>query len=130
MRTNKFSIGGLIGVHVSSVVDEDNFKSVYFFYENNFKGEKNTKRKTNDFHPLRSFCACKKMLPLLFSVPLFFFCKLIFACDVFYLRLKFFRKKKISWLEIVLITSYTILLQSTSSTRKKLQQIAVSKFDS
>ena len=35
MRANKFSIGGLRGVHVSSIVNwgyEDNFKPVYFFF--------------------------------------------------------------------------------------------------
>ena len=37
MRTNKPSIGGLIGVHVSSIVKwgyQDNFKPAFLFYEN------------------------------------------------------------------------------------------------
>ena len=49
-------IGGLIGVHASSIVYwgyQDNFKPVYFFLQ------KELKRKTNDFHPLRSLCARK-----------------------------------------------------------------------
>ena len=36
MCTNKFLIGVLIGIHVSSIVKwgyQDNFKPVYFFYE-------------------------------------------------------------------------------------------------
>ena len=36
MRVDRGLIGGLIGVHVSSIVKlgyEDNFKPVYFFYE-------------------------------------------------------------------------------------------------
>ena len=39
MRTNKFSIGGLIGVHLSSIVNWgylNNFKPVYFFWRKDF----------------------------------------------------------------------------------------------
>ena len=38
MRTNKFSIGGLIGGDGSSIVywgSQDNFKPVYFFFDEN-----------------------------------------------------------------------------------------------
>ena len=47
------------------------------FYEKILSIEKATKRKTKDFHPLRSFCASKKLLPLLFNVRLFLFCQLV-----------------------------------------------------
>ena len=65
MRTNKFSIGGLIGVHISSIVYwgyQDNFKPVYlfiFFNEKISRAQKEIKPKTNDFHPLRSLCVQK-----------------------------------------------------------------------
>ena len=47
------------------------------FYEKILSIEKATKRKTKDFHPLRSFCASKTLLPLLFNVRLFLFCQLV-----------------------------------------------------
>ena len=47
------------------------------FYEKILSIEKATKRKTKDFHPLRSFCASEKLLPLLFNVRLFLFCQLV-----------------------------------------------------
>ena len=53
MRANKFSIGGLRGVHVSSIVNwgyEDNFKPVYlFFLRKNFNRTKTLtdKKRTN-----------------------------------------------------------------------------------
>ena len=50
MRANKFSIGGLRGVHVSSIVNwgyEDNFKPVYlfFFYEKILIAQKHSQTK-------------------------------------------------------------------------------------
>ena len=47
------------------------------FYGKILSIEKATKRKTNDFHPLRSFCVSKKLLPLLFNVRIFLFCQLV-----------------------------------------------------
>ena len=79
------------------------FQVCWFFYRKVLSVKKATKRKTHDFHPLRSFCALK-MLPLLFFVRVFLFCLLIFACECF-LPSKPFRKKTINRLEIVLITS-------------------------
>ena len=38
---------------------QDNFKPVYFFYEKISRAQKASKRKTNDFHPLRSLCSRK-----------------------------------------------------------------------
>ena len=108
MRTNKFSIDGLIGVYVSSIVFKV-IRTISIFLRKTFELKKALKRKTNDFHPLRSFFACKRLLPLLFFCSLLFIL-LIFAFHVFFLRSNVFRKKGISWLKIVLITSNTILL--------------------
>ena len=108
MHTNKFSIGRLIGVYVSSIIFEI-IRAISIFLRKTFELKKALKRKTNDFHPLRSFFACKRLLPLLFFCSLLFIL-LIFAFHVFFLRSNVFRKKGISWLKIVLITSNTILL--------------------
>ena len=67
VHVNRGSMGGLIRVHVSSIVKggyQDNFKPVYysFFYEKISHAEKALKRKTNNFHPLRSFCTQKIVL--------------------------------------------------------------------
>ena len=62
MRVNRGSIGGLIGVHASSRVKrgyQDSFKPAYFFYKKISPAQKAPKRKTNHFHPLRSLCARK-----------------------------------------------------------------------
>ena len=48
MCTNKFSIGGLIGVHVSIIVTwgyHGNFKHVYFFYEKILRGQEHVTSK-------------------------------------------------------------------------------------
>ena len=74
--------------------------------------KKAPKRETNNFHPLRSFCAREK-LPLLVSACLFLFCFVLlvdFAWIYGFVRLKSFLRK-INRLEIVLITSNTILLK-------------------
>ena len=53
------------------------------------------KCKTNDFHPLRSFCVHEKLLPLLFFICLILFCLLVFPCDVTcFCTLKIFCKEK------------------------------------
>ena len=63
MCTNKFLIGVLIGIHVSSIVKwgyQDNFKPVYLFsYEKISPAQKALKHKTSNFHPLRSLCTRK-----------------------------------------------------------------------
>ena len=51
MRVNRGSIGGLIGVHVSTIVKwgyQDNFKPAYCFYEKVLNAQKaaNAKQKT------------------------------------------------------------------------------------
>ena len=60
MCTNKFSIGGLIGVHVSSIVKwfyQDNFKSVYLFiflfYEKISHSQKHSQEKTNQQNKIK-----------------------------------------------------------------------------
>ena len=68
--------------------------------------QKVPKPKTNDFHPLRSFCARKKPLLLLFFVRFFFILLVGFCLISVFVRLRFFRKKKkINRLSIVLIIS-------------------------
>ena len=109
MCTNKFLIGVLIGIHVSSIVKwgyQDNFKPVYLFsYEKISPAQKALKHKQATF-TLLEVCAREKLLPLLFSVCLILFCWLMFACECFFLRVKFFREKNINRLKIVLITSF------------------------
>ena len=67
---------------------------LFIFLRKGFKRTKMTKRKTNDFHLLRSFGVREKLLPFLFSVSLFLFCWFIFACDSVFVCAKSFRKKK------------------------------------
>ena len=89
-------IGGVIGVHVSSIVKwgyQDNFKPVFFFfYEKISHAQEAPKRKTNNFHPLRSLWA--QNFVLFVNV-----CLWVFLC----VRNLFV--KKINRLEIFLITS-------------------------
>ena len=106
MCTNKFLIGVLIGIHVSSIVKwgyQDNFKPVYFFYKKISRTQKSPKRKQATFSEVYTH---EKLLPLLFSVCLILFCWLMFACECFFLHVKFFREKNINRLKIVLITSF------------------------
>ena len=84
-----------------------------FFYEKILNGQKAQKRKTNSFHTLRSFVRAE-------TCSLFISCSLIFVLLVgfgliyVFVRLKCFGKKR-KRLEIVLITSYTIILKCTPS---------------
>ena len=82
---------------VSSIVKwgyQDSFKPVFFFFlRKDFACTKSIKRKTNDFYPLKIFCA-QKIVALLFSVCLILFCWVIFACDVFLCVGNLFVKKK------------------------------------
>ena len=107
MCTNKFSIGELIGVHVSSIVKwcyQDNFKTVDLFFMKRFRVHKKHQIVKQTTFTLLKVCAHKKLLPLLFSVCLILFCWLMFACECFLCVRNFFIKK-INRLEIVLITS-------------------------
>ena len=56
---------------------------------------------------------CEKLLPLLFFVRLFSFLLVGFGLRCVFVRSKIFRKKKINWVKIVLIASFTILLPAT-----------------
>ena len=83
---NSGSIGGLIEVHVSSIVKwgyQDNFKTDFFFFMKRFhmhKKHQNTKQATFTFLEV---CVHKKPLPLLLFVRLFLFCWLMLACECF-----------------------------------------------
>ena len=55
----------------------------------------------------------EKLLPLLFFVRLFVFLLVGFGLISVFVRSKCFCKKKMGWLEIVLIASFTILLACT-----------------
>ena len=55
------------------------FYFFFFFYEKILSVQKAPKPKTNYFDPLRSFCARKKPLPLLFTLLLPF----LFPCFCF-----------------------------------------------
>ena len=63
MHINRSSIGGLIGVHVSSIVKsgyQGNFKPICLFsYEKISPAQEALKHKTSNFHPLRSLCTRK-----------------------------------------------------------------------
>ena len=54
-RTNRFSIGGLIGVHVSSIVFEviRTVSSKFFFYENILRAQKAQKHVTSENQPTK-----------------------------------------------------------------------------
>ena len=110
MRANKFSIGGLRGVHVSSIVNwgyEDNFKPVYlFFLRKDFKRIKTTKRKTSNFYPLRSLCEQKIVAFVVFCLLIFVLLVGFLFVSVF-LSLKSFCKIKINRFEILLVPSLT-----------------------
>ena len=86
--------------------------SQFFFSEKILGVQKTPKLKTNNFHPLRSFYARKKhCLYCFLFVYLFIFLLVGFGWFAFLCTQKLFVKK--SLLEIVLITSFTILLMCT-----------------
>ena len=108
MRTNKFSIGGLIEVRTSSIVYwsyEDNFKPVFFFFfTKRFWEHKNTS------HP--EVYASLKNCWLCCLALAYFFLLADFCLWHVFVRTKSFRQKKTNRLEIVLITSiyYTTIV--------------------
>ena len=56
MHVNRGSIGGLIWVHVSSIVKwgyQDNFKPVYFFYEKISHTKKHSQAKINQQNKIK-----------------------------------------------------------------------------
>ena len=102
--------------HISNIVFEviRTISSLPIFYEKILSVKKAPKRTTNNFYSLRSFCACQKIMSLFFFVHLFLFCWLFFWLWRVFVRLKLSCKKVIiNRLEIVLITSNTILVRCT-----------------
>ena len=81
---------------------------IYLFF---LSIKKAPKCKTNNFHPLKKFCAPKKLFLLLFFVRLILLVGFGLIC-IFYAQNLFVKKqkKKINRHEIVLITSNAILL--------------------
>ena len=109
MRTNKPSKDGLIGVHVSSMVNEViRTISREFIFALRKNSPNAPKLKTNDFHPLKSFCARKIVAFVVFCLLNFVLLVGFDLWCVFYAQ-KFF-VKEINCLGIALITSFTILL--------------------
>ena len=82
------------------------FQACLFFLRKDFEHKKAPKRLLEVF-------VHKKLLPLLFFVRFFFCFVSWFGLICVFVHLKFFGKKKINRFEIVLITSFTILLTCT-----------------
>ena len=118
MRINKFLIGGLIGVHASSIVNEaietisSQFFIFYYYYflRKDFEQKKSTKTQNKRFPPSWKFLCVQKTIAfvvlcsLIFVFVGWFWLICTFVCS------KSFHKKNTNWLEIVLIASFTILL--------------------
>ena len=83
---------------------------LFFFYEKVLTVKNAPKRKTNDFHPLRTFCAHKKCCLCCLVFVQFCFLGEFFLVSVFLRSKPFRQKKRTNRLEVVLITSFTILL--------------------
>ena len=95
----------------SSIVNEV-IKTISIFVRRDFNQKK---RKINNFPPLRSFCA-QKIVAFVVQCLLIFVLLVDFCWIYVFVRLKSFRKNKqnkINRLEIILITSFTILLKCT-----------------
>ena len=72
VHVNEFSIGWLKGVHISSIEVIRTILGLFIiFSQKDFECKKASKCKIDNFHPLRSFCVGKKLLPLLFFLFLF-----------------------------------------------------------
>ena len=119
---NSSLIGWLRGLHFSIIVFDVTstilglvfllslFYFIYLFIYFFLSIKKAPKRKTNNFHSLKKFCARKKLLLLLFFVRLIFLVSFGLIC-IFYAQNLFVKKKKrINRHKIVLITSNAISL--------------------
>ena len=109
MVTNKNKcVGGLIRIHVSSIVNEviKTVSSQFFFLRKYFERTKAYKRKITNFASLRRFYVRKIVFCSLVCV---FVGWVIFGLIYVFVCSKSFCKKT-NWLKIVLITSSTILL--------------------
>ena len=93
--------GMLVGDHMNNAVNEI-IRTISIFFK---------KCKIKYFTPLRTFSARKIVAFVVFCSPVF---DLLVGFGLIYVfvRSRFFRKKK-NWFEIVLITSFTILLTCT-----------------
>ena len=113
MRTNKFAIGGLIGVHVNRIVNDTirtiSMQSFFFFFMEKLWAQKNTHKKkltsenkikqteNNKGDNLLHTKAFKRVKIICFAFGCFFY-------------IQIFSLKERNCLEIVLIASFTILL--------------------
>ena len=98
MRTNKPSIGGLIRVHVNSIVNEVlSTVSREFIFALRKNSPNAPKLKTNDFHPLKSSCAPKIVAFVVFCFLNFFLLDSFYVWRVFYAQNFFVKKKKLPW---------------------------------
>ena len=75
---------------------------LFVFYEKNFERKKSTKCKTNEFPPLRSFCACKNCFLCCFLYASFCFVSWFLFVTCFCAFNIFSLKKKLNRLETVL----------------------------
>ena len=107
MSIGGLSIGGLRVVHVIRIVNwsyQDNFKPGYFFFTKKIlRVQKEPKRKTSNFHPLRSLDQQKNVALVVFCYLIFVFVCSFLVVNIFVCVKSF--PKKINRLNIVLIAS-------------------------
>ena len=100
MRTNKFLIDGLIGVHLSSIVYrgyQDNFKHIYFFLTKRFPVHKNTSH-LEVYARVKRCCFCCLVLAYFCFVSWFSLVTCFCAREIFSLKKKKKKKKGLkSW---------------------------------
>ena len=116
MFTNKFSIGGLIVVHVCNIVTEaiKTISSPFIFFTKIFWTHKKHENAKQTTFTLLEVFVCKKLLPLVVFCLLILVLLVDFCLICVFVRSKSFRKK-INRLEIVLIASFTILLEISTN---------------
>ena len=101
------------------------FQARFFFHERISRAQKPPKRKTNDFHPLRSFSAHKKCCLCCLMLVYFCFLSWFLLVSVFVRAKSFCKNKRKNRLEIVLITSYTILLLTCTAINQSINNLFV-----
>ena len=113
---------------LSSIVNEA-IKTIssqfIYFTKRLWAHKKHQSAKQTTFFLLEVFI-CKKLLPLLFFVCLFLFCWLVLAWFAF-LRAQNLFIKKINWLEIVFMASFTILLSNNGNINEKVLNKSMSE---
>ena len=106
-------------MYFSSIANEvirtiSSFKPVYYFFTKRFWAyKKHQNPKQTIFTLLEVFVHAKSCWLYCFLFAYFCFYWLVLVWFYVLVRLKSFRKKTINWLQIVLITSFTILLTCT-----------------